>query len=116
MKFCPSVLANDRFTLRTGSVTAAQPLRALATDVAGGTGAGQVVVVLPSFAGKPGLVGSPPPPTRARLVSELGAAAATLTLIVIVAVAPTGMAVVLEQTTFGGVEVQVKPLGELELT
>ena len=113
MKFWPSVLASDRFTLRTGSVTAAHPVNGLATDVAGGSGAGQVVVVLPSVAGNTGLVGSPPPPTRARLVTELGALAATLTLIVIVAVAPTAMAVVLVQTIFGGVETQVKPLGEL---
>ena len=113
MKFCPSVLANDRFTVRTGSVTAAHPVKVLATEVAGGIGAGQVVVVLPSVAGKVGLVGSAPPPTRARLVTEVSALAATLTLIVIVAVAPTAMAVVLVQTTFGGVETQVKPLGEL---
>ena len=115
MKFWPSVLANVRFTLRTGSVTAAQPVNGLELDVAGGIGAGHVEVVLPSFAGRVTLLGSPPPPTRPRLVIELGALAATLTLIVMVAVAPTAMAVVLVQTMLGGVETQANPLGELKL-
>ncbi len=114
MKFWPSVLARERSTLRTGSVTAAQPVRALETDVAGGIGAGQIEAVLPSVGGRPGLTGSPPPPTRARLVTALEAPFATATSMVIVAVPPTGIAVVLVQTTFGGVETHAKPLGDVK--
>src|SRR5690606_10033228 len=112
MKFCPSVLARVKSILPTGSVTAAHPVSGLELEVAGGVGAGHAEVSLPSVAGKPGLTGSPPPPTRARLVIALDAPAATATSMVIVAVPPIGMGVLPVQTTMGGVEVQVNPSGE----
>src|SRR5690606_27207334 len=109
MKFCPSVLARVKSILPTGSVTAAHPVSGLELEVAGGVGAGHAEVSLPSVAGKPGLTGSPPPPTRARLVIALDAPAATATPKVSVADQPVGTRVMQVQTTYGGVKVQVNP-------
>jgi hypothetical protein len=112
MTFWPSDLLRVRLTLCTGVVTEAQPDSASEYCVAGTVGAGQVEVVLPSTAGAVGFDGSPPPPTRARLVIELATVPATLTLSVIVTLAPAAIAVLLLQRMLGAVNVQVNPAGD----
>ena len=102
-----SVLASDRFTRRTGSCTDAQPVKALLAWVAGGTGAGQADAL--ADVGKPGLIGSPPPPTAARLTTELLAEAEIVTSNEIDADAAGASGVVLLQVTTPAACEQLKP-------
>ena len=91
-------------------MSAAHPLLTSNDVLAGGMGDAQasavVVVGNADLAG----VGSPPPPTRARLRTEDGAPELTCTVKVTVALELAANAVVLSQTMLGAVDVQVKAL------
>ena len=109
MKTWPSSFSSRSSTLSAALVSEAQPLDGSANVVAGGVGAGQAWAS--ATLGSAGLPGSAPPPTRARLVSDPAAPAATCTGRLIVALAPAAIAVARVQSRLllPAVHVQEKP-------